>query len=96
VEDKDKEKFDLNEEDLEKEITENIKNISSLLFYVTHEGEVIMISTSEMTTIQKNIATKMLVVAGSHSLILRIVLGLEILFEKIMYRISGWFKPRST
>ncbi len=96
MEDKDKEKFDLNEEDLEKEITENIKNISSLLFYVTHEGEVIMISTSEMTTIQKNIATKMLVVAGSHSLILRIVLGLEILFEKIMYRISGWFKPRST
>ena len=96
MEDKDKEKFDLNEEDLEKEITENIKNISSLLFYVTHEGEVIMISTSEMTTIQKNIATKMLVVAGSHSLILRIVLGLEILFEKIMNRISGWFKPRST
>ena len=85
-----------NLEKLSDEITDNIKNFSSILFYVTHEGEVIMLSTGEMTSIQKNIATKMLVVAGSHSLVLRIVLGLEILFEKIMYRISEWFKPRVT
>ena len=96
MEDKNEEKADLNVEGLEHKTTDNIKNFSSLLFYITHEGEVIVISTSEMTPIQKNIATKMLVVAGSHSLILRIVLGLEILFEKIMYRISEWFKPRVT
>ena len=96
MEDKHEEKDDLNVESLENEITNNIKNFSSILFYVTHEGEVIVISTSEMTPIQKNIAKKMLVVAGSHSLVLRIVLGLEILFEKIMYRISEWFKPRVT
>ena len=47
-----------NLEKLSDEITDNIKNFSSILFYVTHEGEVIMLSTGEMTSIQKNIATK--------------------------------------
>ncbi len=55
-----------------------------------------MMSTGKMTPIQKNIATKMLVVAGSHSLILRVVLSLEILFEKITYRFTEWFKPKDT
>ena len=84
-----------NLEKLSDELTSNIKNFSSILFYVTHEGEVIMLSTGNMTRIQKNIATKMLVVAGSHSLVLRLVLSLEILFEKIMYRFAELFKPRN-
>ena len=79
-------------ESLSGELKNNIKNFSTILFYVTHKGEVIMMSTGEMTPIQKSKATKMLVVAGSHSLILRIVLSIEILFEKITYRVSEWFK----
>ena len=85
-----------NLEKLSDDLANNIKNFSSIFFYVTHEGEVIMMSTGKMTPIQKNIATKMLVVAGSHSLILRIVLSLEILFEKITYRFTEWFKPKDT
>ena len=64
------------------------------MFYVTHEGEVIMMSTGKMTPIQKNIATRMLVVAGSHSLVLKIVLNLEILFEKITYRFTELFRSK--
>ena len=94
MEDKDIEEVDPNLEKLSDELVNNIKNFSSILFYVTHEGEVIMMSTGKMTSIQKNIATKMLVVAGSHSLILKIVLNLEILFEKITYRFTEWFRSK--
>tara|TARA_Y100001970_G_C14149201_1_gene811684 strand:+ start:618 stop:908 length:291 start_codon:yes stop_codon:yes gene_type:complete len=94
MEDKDIEEVDPNLEKLSDELANNIKNFSSILFYVTHEGEVIMMSTGKMTSIQKNIATKMLVVAGSHSLILKIVLNLEILFEKITYRFTEWFRSK--
>tara|TARA_S200000501_G_scaffold286355_1_gene270771 strand:- start:586 stop:876 length:291 start_codon:yes stop_codon:yes gene_type:complete len=94
MEDKDIEEVDPNLEKLSDELTNNIKNFSSILFYVTHEGEVIMMSTGKMTSIQKNIATRMLVVAGSHSLILKIVLNLEILFEKITYRFTEWFRSK--
>ena len=94
MEDKDIEEVEPNLEKLSDELVNNIKNFSSILFYVTHEGEVIMMSTGKMTPIQKNIATRMLVVAGSHSLILKIVLNLEILFEKITYRFTEWFRSK--
>ena len=94
MEDKDIKEVEPNLEKLSDELVNNIKNFSSILFYVTHEGEVIMMSTGKMTSIQKNIATKMLVVAGSHSLILKIVLNLEILFEKITYRFTEWFRSK--
>ena len=96
MKDNDTEEVESNLEKLSDELANNIKNFSSILFYVTHEGEVIMMSTGKMTPIQKNIATKMLVVAGSHSLILRIVLSLEILFEKMTYRFTEWFRPKDT
>ena len=79
MEDNNTEEVEQKPEKLSSELKNNIKNFSSILFYVTHEGEVIMMSTGKMTPVQKNVATKMLVVAGSHSLILRIVLSLEIL-----------------
>ena len=77
-----------------KEITSNIKKHSSILFYIGHKGEVIMMSTGDMTKVQKSVATRMLVVAGDHSFILKIILGLEILFEKVTYKVSQWFKSR--
>ena len=95
MEDKVIEEVEPNLDKLSDELTNNIKNFSSILFYVTHEGEVIMISTGKMTPIQKNIATRMLVVAGSHSLVLKIVLNLEILFEKITYRFTELFRSKN-
>ena len=95
MEDKVIEEVEPNLDKLSDELTNNIKNFSSILFYVTHEGEVIMMSTGKMTPIQKNIATRMLVVAGSHSLVLKIVLNLEILFEKITYRFTELFRSKN-
>ena len=77
-----------------KEITSNIKKHSSILFYIGHKGEVIMMTTGDMTKVQKSVATRMLVVAGDHSFILKIILGLEIIFEKVTYKVSQWFKSR--
>ena len=94
MEDKVIEEVEPNLDKFSDELTNNIKNFSSILFYVTHEGEVIMMSTGKMTPIQKNIATRMLVVAGSHSLVLKIVLNLEILFEKITYRFTEFFRSK--
>tara|TARA_Y200000002_G_scaffold376982_1_gene381788 strand:- start:4547 stop:4834 length:288 start_codon:yes stop_codon:yes gene_type:complete len=94
---KDDSKKDLEEIDsVTKEIAENIENLSSILFYVGHDGEVVMLSTGKTTKIQNDIASKMLIAAGDHSIILKIVLSLEILFEKLIYKVSQWFKPKST
>jgi hypothetical protein len=93
LESKKEEKLNIeNIDNITKEITSNIKKHSSILFYVDHKGEVIMMTTGDMTKVQKSVASRMLVVIGNHSFILKIVLGLEILFEKVIYKVSQWFK----
>ena len=95
MESKEEEKLDIESIDnITKEITSNIKKHSSILFYIGHKGEVIMMSTGDMSKVQKSVATRMLVVAGDHSFILKIILGLEIIFEKVTYKVSQWFKSR--
>ena len=97
MESKEEEKLDIESIDnITKEITSNIKKHSSILFYIGHKGEVIMMSTGDMSKVQKSVATRMLVVAGDHSFILKIILGLEIIFEKVTYKVSQWFKSRSS
>ena len=81
--------------DLEEKL-KNSKNFSLALFYVDREGEIIMMTAGDMSRLQKNIVTKILIVAGDHSLVLRLILNLEILFEKISYRFSEWFKSKFT
>jgi len=74
LESKEEEKLDIESIDnITKEITSNIKKHSSILFYIGHKGEVIMMSTGDMSKVQKSVATRMLVVAGDHSFILKIV-----------------------
>ena len=84
-----------NTDDLEEKL-KNSKNFSLALFYVDREGEIIMMTAGDMSRLQKNIITKILLVAGDHSLVLKIILNLEILFEKISYRVSSWFKSKIT
>ena len=84
-----------NTDDLEEKL-KNSKNFSLALFYVDREGEIIMMTAGDMSRLQKNIITKILLVAGDHSLVLKIILNLEILFEKISYRVSSCFKSKIT
>ena len=83
----------LSEHDLDelmKEITNDIENRSSVIFYVDYKGDLLMLTTGQITEAQQKTAEKMAIVAGSHSIILSIVLKLEIVFEKILYKIHLW------
>ena len=68
----------------------DIKEFAGIMFYVGHSGEVIMLTTGEISKKQQKIAERMLVAADGHSIVLRFVISLEILFEKIIYKIKNW------
>ena len=76
-------------------VTEFIKNDieknSGIMFYVGHSGDVIMLSTGSISKKQKKIAERMLISADNHSIVLRLVISLEILFEKITYKLKFWW-----
>ena len=48
-----------------------------------YSGDVIMLSTGKLSKQQQKVAERMLISADNHSIVLRIVISLEILFEKI-------------
>lgn len=87
------EKQKLSERDLDelmKEITNDIEKRSSVIFYIDHKGDLLMLTTGQITKEQQKTAEKMAIVAGSHSIVLSIILNLEIFFEKILYKIYLW------
>ena len=71
-------------------IKSDIKEFAGVMFYVGHSGEVIMLTTGKVSKKQQKTAERMLVAADGHSIILRMVISLEILFEKIIYKIKNW------
>lgn len=87
---KDKKEEEISQEDLDVTvdfIKGDIKDFAGIMFYVGHNGEVIMLTTGKVSKKQQKIAERMLVSADNHSIILRLVISLEILFEKIIYKI---------
>ena len=73
-------------------IKRDIEKNSGIMFYVGYTGDVIMLTTGELSKQQQKIAERMLVSASDHSIILRLVISLEILFEKITYKLKFWKK----
>ena len=89
----------LSERDLDelmKEITNDIEKRSSVIFYIDHKGDLLMLTTGQITKEQQKTAEKMAIVAGSHSIVLSIILKLEIFFEKILYKIHLWRNNKKT
>lgn len=80
-------------EDIEK-IKEDIKDNPVVMFIVNVDGSITMITTGDISEVQEDIATKVLVCSGKHSLVLKLVLWLEILFEKSTYFISDLFSRK--
>lgn len=80
-------------EDIEK-IKEDIKDNPVVMFIVNIDGSITMITTGDISEVQEDIATKVLVCSGKHSLVLKLVLWLEILFEKSTYFISDLFSRK--
>lgn len=89
-----KDKPDL--EDIVKNVKEDIDEKGAAIFFVGNDGELSMITTGVLSKDQKDICTKMLVASGNHSIILSIVLWLEIKFEKLIYSVSEWIRPKNT
>ena len=82
-----------NKEDIEK-IKEDIKDNPVVMFIVNIDGSITMITTGDISEVQEDIATKVLVCSGKHSIVLKLVLWLEILFEKSTYFISDLFSRK--
>ena len=74
-------------------IKKDIEKNSGIMFYVGYSGDVIMLTTGRLSKQQQKIAERMLISADNHSIVLRLIINLEILFEKITYKIKFWFKP---
>tara|TARA_A200000159_G_C7067803_1_gene233073 strand:+ start:289 stop:570 length:282 start_codon:yes stop_codon:yes gene_type:complete len=93
MENKEKEEIDIEQlDDVSDYIKNDISKYSGIMFYVGYSGDVIMLSTGKVSKRQQKIAERMLVSADNHSIILRLVISLEILFEKIIYKLKFWKK----
>ncbi|MAJ89948.1 MAG: hypothetical protein CMD08_01560 [Flavobacteriales bacterium] len=91
MENKEKKDSKLNEIDSVTEFIRNdIENYSGIMFYVGYSGDVIMLTTGSLSKKQQKVAERMLISADNHSIVLRIVINLEILFEKITYKLKFW------
>ena len=71
-------------------IKKDIEQYSGIMFYVGYSGDVIMLSTGKLSKRQQKVAERMLISADNHSIVLRVVISLEILFEKIAYKLKFW------
>lgn len=71
-------------------IKKDIEKNSGIMFYVGYSGDVIMLTTGSLSKKQQKIAERMLISADNHSFVLRLVISLEILFEKITYKLKFW------
>ena len=85
----DKSKLD-NEDNISGFIKNDIENNSGVMFYIGHSGDLIMLTTGKLSKRQQKIAERMLVSADNHSFVLRIVINLEIIFEKIAFKLKFW------
>mgnify|MGYP001448067425 CR=1 FL=1 len=68
----------------------DIENYSGIMFYVGYSGDVIMLTSGNVSKRQQKIAERMLISADNHSIVLRLVISLEIMFEKIIYKLKFW------
>ena len=71
-------------------IKKDIEQYSGIMFYVGYSGDVIMLSTGKLSKRQQKVAERMLISADNHSIVLRVVISLEILFEKIAHKLKFW------
>ena len=49
-----------------------------------------MLTSGNVSKRQQKIAERMLISADNHSIVLRLVISLEIMFEKIIYKLKFW------
>ena len=76
----------------EKIIEKIIKGKGTILIYIDESGEVMMLTTGELSKDQVVVLSKIITVVDNHSLVLKLVLGLEMLFDSLVNRVARFFK----
>ena len=76
----------------EKIIEKIIKGKGTILIYIDESGEVMMLTTGELSKDQVVVLSKIITVVDNHSLVLKLVLGLEMLFNSLINRVTRFFK----
>ena len=76
----------------EKIIAKIIKGKGTILIYIDESGEVMMLTTGELSKDQVVVLSKIITVVDNHSLVLKLVLGLEMLFDSLVNRVTRFFK----
>jgi len=82
----------LDNEEIKNQLLSEIEDNGMIMLCVTKEGDVIMLTTGDFTPVQTSIAEKILTVIGDHSIIFRMFLYLEILFSRLLLKISSKFR----
>ena len=78
---------------MEEEIVDSlVGKESTVLIYIDKNGEVIMLTTGDLTTDQALTATKIITVIGECSIVLKLILSIEIFFNKMIIKLKEMFK----
>lgn len=81
-------------QDLAADILDNIENQTAVILYIDKEGSVLLLSYDEMTPIQKNILTRIMIAIGDSSFIFKFFMFFEILLSKLDVSLKSLFKRR--
>jgi hypothetical protein len=79
-------------QDLAADILNNIENQTAVILYIDKEGSVILLSYDEMTPIQKNILTRIMIAIGESSFIFKTFMFFEMLLSKLDFSIKNLFR----
>ena len=77
---------------MDKKVIEKIiSSKGTVLIFIDDSGEVMMLSTGDITDDQLKTLTKVTTVIDEHSFVLKFILFLEIFFNNILFRIGKFF-----
>jgi len=63
----------------------------TVVIYIDESGEVIMLTTGDLTKNQLSKLSKIITILDKHSIVLSLVLGIEMFFDNILYKIKKLF-----
>ena len=63
----------------------------TVVIYIDESGEVIMLTTGDLTKNQLSTLSKIITIVDKHSIVLSLVLGIEMFFDNILYKIKKLF-----
>lgn len=75
----------------EKIIEKIVSNKGTVLIFIDDTGEVIMMTTGDLTDSQLKSLTKVITIIDEHSFVLKFILFIEIFFNNMLFRLGRFF-----